>query len=93
LPALPPYLTEKYNNEVRAKPFRIDYVTNFVTMEKNGMKRIQKIYQCDDCGMTAEFPTEQAARSAGWGFSRGRVKCWCPRCAEPHRHRWIGKNK
>ncbi|MDE6356950.1 MAG: hypothetical protein K2L67_06900 [Clostridia bacterium] len=46
----------------------------------------EKIYKCNDCPTQAEFKNDDEARKAGWGFSKGRKKHYCPIHAPLHRH-------
>lgn len=54
-------------------------------------------YICEDCSNIDYFVNDSLARSLGWSVSSSRYRtenvylnekfkrCWCPRCAGPHR--------
>lgn len=44
-------------------------------------------YVCDECkNEVKRFKNYDEARRAGWAISYFRDKCYCPNCAELHRH-------
>lgn len=44
-------------------------------------------YECDDCGITAQFSSYDKARKVGgWSVAKDYKKCYCPSCAPAHRN-------
>lgn len=49
-----------------------------------------RLYICDDCSISKRFSSYDTARLSRWAISATRQKCYCPTCAEAHRH--VGRN-